>query len=71
MVRARSPNADDDMPLAGVRRIVFLGDSITYSGQYVEYIEAYLRTSQPTHRDLPAGLCARGGDRRGRPHGTA
>ena len=43
-------NADDDRPLAGVHRIVFLGDSITYSGQYVEYIEAYLRTSQPALR---------------------
>ena len=27
--------------LQGVHRIVFLGDSITYSGQYVEWIEAY------------------------------
>ena len=46
---AGSLHADDDVrPLTGVRRIVFLGDSITYSGQYVEYIEAYLRTSQPT-----------------------
>ena len=26
------------------RRIVFLGDSITYSGEYVETIEGYLRT---------------------------
>ena len=43
-------NAADDQPLVGVHRIVFLGDSITYSGQYVEYIEAYLRTSQPKHR---------------------
>jgi lysophospholipase L1-like esterase len=42
--------ADDDHPLAGIRRIVFLGDSITYSGQYVEYIEAYLRISQPALR---------------------
>jgi phospholipase/lecithinase/hemolysin len=40
-------HADNDRLLAGVRRIVFLGDSITYSGQYVEYLEAYLRTSQP------------------------
>jgi hypothetical protein len=39
----------EDRPLAGIRRIVFLGDSITYSGQYVEYIEAYLRTSY--HRE--------------------
>jgi lysophospholipase L1-like esterase len=43
-------SAADDQPLAGVHRIIFLGDSITYSGQYVEYIEAYLRSSQPTHR---------------------
>ena len=43
-------NADGDVPLSGVRRIVFLGDSITYSGQYVEYIEAYLRTKQPALR---------------------
>jgi lysophospholipase L1-like esterase len=43
-------NADDDRPLAGVRRIVFLGDSITYSGQYVEYLEAYLRTGDPALR---------------------
>ncbi len=42
--------AADDQSLAGVRRIVFLGDSITYAGQYVEYIEAYLYISQPTHR---------------------
>ncbi|MHB1558903.1 MAG: SGNH/GDSL hydrolase family protein [Isosphaeraceae bacterium] len=39
-----------DQPLAGVRRVVFLGDSITYSGQYIEYLEAYLRISQPTLR---------------------
>jgi lysophospholipase L1-like esterase len=43
-------NAADDRPLVGVHRVVFLGDSITYSGQYVEYIEAYLRTTQPSLR---------------------
>lgn len=37
--------ADDFLP--GVRRIVFLGDSITYSGQYVDYFEAYLFTHFP------------------------
>src|SRR5262245_45949017 len=30
-------------PLSGIRRVVFLGDSITYSGQYIEFVEAYLR----------------------------
>ena len=43
-------NAEDDQPLVGVHRIVFIGDSITYSGQFVEYIEAYLRINQSKHR---------------------
>jgi lysophospholipase L1-like esterase len=30
--------------LPGVKRIVFLGDSITYAGQYVEFIDAWLVT---------------------------
>lgn len=30
-----------------VKKIVFLGNSITYSGQYVDYIESYLRLSYP------------------------
>jgi lysophospholipase L1-like esterase len=42
--------ADDDPPLAGIHRVVFLGDSITYSGQYVEYLEACLRTRDPALR---------------------
>lgn len=33
--------------LGNVHRIVFLGDSITYSGQYVEYLEAYFVTRYP------------------------
>jgi lysophospholipase L1-like esterase len=33
--------------LTGVKRIVFLGDSITYSGQYIEYLETFLRTRMP------------------------
>ncbi len=31
----------------GAKRVVFLGDSITYAGQYVEFVEAYLRTRNP------------------------
>lgn len=35
-------------PLFGdARRVVFLGDSITYAGQYVEFIDAYATTRQP------------------------
>lgn len=32
---------------AGVRRVLFLGDSITYSGQYVGFVEAYFRMGEP------------------------
>ncbi len=42
--------AEDHAPLEGVRRVVFLGDSITHSGQYVEFIEAYLRLKSPSMR---------------------
>jgi lysophospholipase L1-like esterase/pimeloyl-ACP methyl ester carboxylesterase len=34
-------------PLRGVRRIVFLGDSITYAGGYVDAIDTYLFTYAP------------------------
>jgi lysophospholipase L1-like esterase len=37
----------DEKPLAGVRRVVFLGDSITYAGQYIEYVEAFVRARDP------------------------
>ncbi|QHT70730.1 SGNH/GDSL hydrolase family protein [Rhodocytophaga rosea] len=30
-----------------VKRVVFLGNSITWAGQYVNYIETYLRTQHP------------------------
>src|SRR5262249_2580806 len=36
-----------DSPVAGVSRVVFLGDSITYSGQYIEAVEAILRVRDP------------------------
>jgi len=42
--------AEEPSPLADVRRIVFLGDSITYSGQFVEYVEAYMRARDPSIR---------------------
>lgn len=37
-------------PLDGVRRVVFVGDSITYSGQFIEEIETYLRLKNPDMR---------------------
>jgi lysophospholipase L1-like esterase len=43
--------ASEPLPgLAGVRRVVFLGDSITYSGQYVDYLEAFVVSRCPTQR---------------------
>ncbi|HEY0552314.1 MAG TPA: SGNH/GDSL hydrolase family protein [Verrucomicrobiae bacterium] len=33
--------------LPGARRVLFLGDSITHSGQYVEFVEAYFVTRFP------------------------
>ena len=33
--------------MPGVRRVVFLGDSITYSGHYIEYLEAYALSRFP------------------------
>lgn len=40
--------ADDFLP--GVKRIVFLGDSITYGGQYVDDFELYLFTRFPERK---------------------
>ncbi len=37
--------------LPGAKRVLVLGDSITYGGQYVEYIEAYFATRFPK-RDI-------------------
>ncbi len=36
--------------LPGAKRVVFLGDSITYSGQYIEFIEAYAACRFPERR---------------------
>ncbi len=38
----------DSPLLPGARRVLFLGDSITYSGQYVETIDAYFATRYPS-----------------------
>lgn len=36
--------------LTEARRVVFLGDSITYAGEWVEFVEAYLRMKFPAAR---------------------
>jgi lysophospholipase L1-like esterase len=49
-----SPAADSvfrpELFPTNIHRVIFLGDSITYSGQYVEYIETYFRTRHPERR---------------------
>ncbi|MCX5685665.1 MAG: GDSL-type esterase/lipase family protein, partial [Planctomycetota bacterium] len=45
-----SAQADGPPMLANVNRIVFLGDSITYGGQYIDYIDAYLVTRYPDRK---------------------
>ncbi|WP_422928862.1 SGNH/GDSL hydrolase family protein [Singulisphaera sp. PoT] len=47
LVGAPSARGADPADLAKYRRILFLGDSNTYAGQWVEYVEAYLRLHVP------------------------
>jgi lysophospholipase L1-like esterase len=43
-----TPARSEGWPLpAGVKRVVFLGDSITYGGRYIDYVEAYFLTRFP------------------------
>jgi lysophospholipase L1-like esterase len=50
LVAARATAAD---PEPAARRIVFVGDSITHGGHYIDAIDALLRLEQPTvHREL-------------------
>lgn len=44
------PSVAANAPLDGVRRVVFLGDSITYDGQYIEFLEASLKLNNPALR---------------------
>ena len=49
-VAATLPTVDLPPALASAKRIVFLGDSITYAGGYVDFVEAVLRTRVPAWR---------------------
>ncbi|MFO0910084.1 MAG: SGNH/GDSL hydrolase family protein [Isosphaeraceae bacterium] len=42
--------ADPPKTLQGVKRVVFLGDSITYAGQYIELVETWVRLRHPDLR---------------------
>ncbi len=42
--------ADLPKPFAGAKRVIFLGDSITYAGQYVEFVEAWCRLRFPENK---------------------
>jgi lysophospholipase L1-like esterase len=51
----------EDLPgLAGAKRVVFLGDSITYSGQYIDLLDAYLacRFPESPHELINLGLAS-------------
>ena len=58
-------------------RVVFLGDSITYAGQYVEFVEAYLRPRDPATRAASSSISAcparpsRGSPSRATPGGSS
>jgi lysophospholipase L1-like esterase len=66
LLSLRTATAAEDAPrgLAGVRRVVFLGDSITYSGQYIDFIDAYVRVRYPgatcefLNLGLPSETCS-------------
>ena len=44
----RSTNESASLSLISTGRVVFVGDSITYSGQYLEFLETALRLKFPT-----------------------
>jgi lysophospholipase L1-like esterase len=48
LIASASTSEAADHPFKGVKRVVFLGDSITYAGHYIEYIEAILRLRDPS-----------------------
>ena len=51
VIPAVAPAHGQEWPLpAGVNRVVFLGDSITYGGRYIDYVEAYFLTRFPDRR---------------------
>lgn len=54
LILTHSSRAGDFLP--GVKRILFLGDSITYAGQYVDGFEAFLVTTFP-QRDFEVIDC--------------
>ncbi len=45
--------APSGLALVGARRVLILGDSITYDGKWVDFLETWLRTSYP---DSPAEI---------------
>jgi lysophospholipase L1-like esterase len=52
----RGASADDATFLLTHGRVVFVGDSITYSGQYVEYLETALRLKFPDRHPVVLNL---------------
>lgn len=49
LIPAKSPEAANGRvkPFVDAKRVVFLGDSITYGGEYAEFVETWLRLNYP------------------------
>ncbi len=49
LIPAATPHAENAAldSILHSRRVVFLGDSITYSGEYIDFVEAWLRLNYP------------------------
>src|SRR6266576_5332310 len=47
LLSATASPADELPGLKGRKRVIFLGDSITYSGQYIDVVGAYLAVKYP------------------------
>jgi lysophospholipase L1-like esterase len=47
---ATASHADELPGLKGHKRVIFLGDSITYSGQYIDVLAAYLAVKHPDQK---------------------
>jgi len=50
LLGATESSADELPGLKGHKRVIFLGDSITYSGQYIDVVGAYLAVKYPEQK---------------------
>ncbi|MFM9966277.1 MAG: GDSL-type esterase/lipase family protein [Planctomycetaceae bacterium] len=64
LFKTLTPGTPRPNALLSAKRVVFLGDSITYSGQYIAYLEAFVATRFPHQKveflnlGLPSETCS-------------